>query len=45
MIEAPYPPTVWVVARGAIAAKGSLMHIVFFVACVAVVGVNFITVG
>ena len=45
VIEAPYPPTVRIVAGGAFAAEGSLMHIVFLVAGIAGVGIHLVATG
>ena len=45
VIEAPYPPTVRIVACGAFAAEGSLMHIVLLVTGIAGVGIYFVATG
>jgi len=45
VIEAPHPPAVRVVASGAFAAKGLLMHVVLFVAGIAGVGIHLVAAG
>ena len=45
VIEAPYPPTIRIVAGGAFAAEGSLMHVVLLVAGIAGVGIYFVATG
>jgi len=45
VIEAPHPPAVRIVASGAFAAKGLFMHVVFFVAGIAGVGIHLVVAG
>ena len=45
VIEAPNPPAVRVVASGAFAAEGLLMHVIFFMTGIAGIGIHLIASG
>ena len=45
VIEEPHPPTIRIVADSTFAAEGTLMHVIFLMACIACVGIHLVVAG